>query len=165
MTNTGGDIWELTIPLLDGNYQYKFSFDNWANQTGEVLTSGSSCTVTADGFTNRTLAVSADATLPIVCWASCVDCTTGSIAQNELDALAIFPNPSNGIVYLQGILEAGSFDVFVHDLNGRVVYSTQGFSANEINMNLDLSNLEIGLYSIQIQTVSKIWNIPLMVIK
>lgn len=152
MTNTSGDIWELTIPLMDGNYEYKFSFDNWANQTGEVLTPGSPCTITVEQFTNRTLTVSADATLPIVCWGSCVDCATGSIAQNELDAVSIFPNPSNGTVYVQGTLAAGSYEVLVQDLNGRTVYSTQGFSADAINLNLDLSKLETGMYAIQIIT-------------
>jgi hypothetical protein len=152
MMNTSGDIWELTIPLMDGNYEYKFSFDNWANVTGEVLTEGSPCTVSADGFTNRTLTVSADATLPIVCWASCADCETGSIAQNELDAVSIFPNPSNGTVYVQGTIEAGNYEVTVFDLNGRSVYSTQGYSADEINLDLNLTSLESGLYSIQLTT-------------
>ena len=62
MTNIGNDVWELTIALMDGNYQYKFSYDNWANLTGEVLTPGLPCTVTEGEFTNRNLNVTADAT-------------------------------------------------------------------------------------------------------
>lgn len=73
MTDDNGDgIWELTISLENGSYEYKFSNDNWSGQ--EILTSGSSCTVTNGEFTNRILNVSGDATLPIVCWATCAAC-------------------------------------------------------------------------------------------
>lgn len=74
MSDANGDgIWELTIPLLAGNYEFKFSADAWAMQ--ENLIAGSSCTVTNGIFTNRTLVVSGDAVLPVVCWGACVDCS------------------------------------------------------------------------------------------
>ncbi len=73
MTDSEGDgIWTLTIPLAAGTYEYKFSADNWGTQ--ETLLAGSACTVTNFGFTNRTLVVSADANLPVVCWGACSDC-------------------------------------------------------------------------------------------
>ncbi len=73
MTDPEGDgIWTLTIPLAAGTYEYKFSADNWGTQ--ETLLAGSACTVTNFGFTNRTLVVSADANLPVVCWGACSDC-------------------------------------------------------------------------------------------
>lgn len=73
MSDPEGDgIWTLTIPLAAGTYEYKFSADNWGSQ--ETLLAGSPCTVTNFGFTNRTLVVSADANLPLVCWGACSDC-------------------------------------------------------------------------------------------
>ncbi|MFM7310797.1 MAG: T9SS type A sorting domain-containing protein [Flavobacteriales bacterium] len=73
MTDPDGDnIWEATTALAAGSYEFKFSADNWATQ--EFLQAGSACTVTNSGFTNRTLVVSGDAVLPVVCWGSCVDC-------------------------------------------------------------------------------------------
>lgn len=73
MSDPEGDgIWTLTIPLAAGTYEYKFSADNWGTQ--ETLLAGSPCTVTNFGFTNRTLVVSADANLPVVCWGACSDC-------------------------------------------------------------------------------------------
>ena len=73
MTDANADgIWEITIPLTAGSYEYKFtatSGGSWEN-----LAPGSSCTLTNFGFTNRSLTVSADATLPTVCWQSCVSC-------------------------------------------------------------------------------------------
>jgi hypothetical protein len=70
----GDGIWTLTIPLAAGSYEYKFSADNWGSQ--ETLLQGTPCTVTNFGFTNRTLSVTADATLPVVCWGSCTDCAS-----------------------------------------------------------------------------------------
>jgi hypothetical protein len=73
MTDDDADgIWTATTQLEAGNYEYKFAHDNWAGQ--EALLEGSSCTVTNFGFTNRSLAVSADMVLPIVCWGSCTTC-------------------------------------------------------------------------------------------
>jgi hypothetical protein len=71
MTDVNSDgIWELTISLAEGAYEYKFSYSNWAGQ--ESLMPGSSCTVTSGNFTNRTLTVGlSDMVLPTVCWNSC----------------------------------------------------------------------------------------------
>jgi hypothetical protein len=72
MTDANSDgIWEATIALLPGDYEYKFAYDNWVN-SGEQLIPGSSCTVTNSGFTNRFLTVGTTAmVLPTVCWNSC----------------------------------------------------------------------------------------------
>ena len=73
MSDLDGDgIWTITIPLQAGDYVYKFAADSWTIQ--ESLTEGSSCTATADGFTNRTITVDSDITLPVVCWGSCTNC-------------------------------------------------------------------------------------------
>ncbi len=73
MTDANSDgIWEATTDLAPGTYEYKFSADSWTTQ--ENLLAGSACTVTNSGFTNRTLTVSEDIVLPVVCWGSCVTC-------------------------------------------------------------------------------------------
>jgi hypothetical protein len=71
MTDANNDsIWEATIALLPGDYEYKFAYDNWAGQ--EALIPGSTCTVTNSGFTHRFLTVGSSAmVLPTVCWNSC----------------------------------------------------------------------------------------------
>jgi|694.fasta_scaffold26794_3 1,4-alpha-glucan branching enzyme len=73
MSDANADgIWEITVPLTAGSYEYKFTATSggaWEN-----LAPGSSCTVTNFGYTNRSLAVSANVTLPTVCWQSCVSC-------------------------------------------------------------------------------------------
>ena len=62
MTDSNGDnVWEVTIDLANGSYEYKFSADNWGIQ--ESLLPGSWCTVSNFGFTNRVLNISGDTTL------------------------------------------------------------------------------------------------------
>ena len=73
LTDANADgVWETTLSLPAGTYEYKFAYDNWAGQ--ENLIPGSSCTVTNFGYTNRAVTVSAATTIPTVCWASCVAC-------------------------------------------------------------------------------------------
>jgi 1,4-alpha-glucan branching enzyme len=75
LTDDNGDnIWETTLTLDAATYEFKYSYDAWAGQ--ENLIAGSSCTVTNFGFTNRTLVVSQDSTLDIVCFGSCTSCQT-----------------------------------------------------------------------------------------
>ena len=78
----GDDIWTITIPLQAGAYEYKFAYDNWTGQ--EELIAGSSCTITADGFTNRTIDVTAEAILDVVCWNSCTACNVIVLNQMNL---------------------------------------------------------------------------------
>jgi hypothetical protein len=73
LTDANGDqIWEGTANIAAGSFEYKFTADNWGMQ--ETLLAGSTCTTTNFGFTNRTLVVSGDVVLPVVCWGACVDC-------------------------------------------------------------------------------------------
>ncbi|MEX1189530.1 MAG: T9SS type A sorting domain-containing protein, partial [Bacteroidia bacterium] len=73
MSDANSDgVWEITIPLAAGMYEYKFSYDTFAGQ--ETLVPGTSCTMTTGQFTNRVLDLSSDSTLAVVCWGSCVSC-------------------------------------------------------------------------------------------
>lgn len=94
MTDANADgIWEVTVNIPAGNYEYKFAYDSWAGQ--ENLTPGSSCTMTTGGFTNRTLNLTANTTLPVVCWESCAACTVNS-TPGCTDMSAVNYNPAAG---------------------------------------------------------------------
>jgi len=83
MTDADGDgVWDITIDIANGAYEFKFAADNWGIQ--ENLLAGSWCTVTNFGFTNRTLNVSGDTTLPVVCWNSCDGCSSGPSSYNVI---------------------------------------------------------------------------------
>jgi beta-glucanase (GH16 family) len=78
MSDANADgIWETTVSLPAGYFEYKYSADNWAQQ--ETLPVGASCTATSGQFTNRTLNVNADMVLPVVCWGSCNACVTYNV--------------------------------------------------------------------------------------
>ncbi|PWL31464.1 MAG: hypothetical protein DCO96_04500 [Fluviicola sp. XM-24bin1] len=75
MSDANADgIWDVTLPFTQDSIEFKYAYDAWTGQ--ENLTPGSSCTKTTSGFTNRFLIITADTTLPVVCWDSCVACST-----------------------------------------------------------------------------------------
>ena len=71
----GDSIWETTLVLDTGTYEYKYSVDNFTVE--ENLFDGDSCTVSNFGFTNRILHVDRDTVLAPVCWELCGDCDSG----------------------------------------------------------------------------------------
>ena len=72
MTDINNDsIWEITIPLIAGTYEYKFATDT---VNIESLYENDNCVVTAWGFTNRVLNVTGNQVLDTVCWNRCYSC-------------------------------------------------------------------------------------------
>ena len=70
----GDGVWEGTVSIQSGSsIEYKFLADNWNIQ--EMNDPAASCTNGDPVYTNRTYTVpSADASIPVVCWASCSPC-------------------------------------------------------------------------------------------
>ncbi|HAQ72288.1 MAG: PKD domain-containing protein [Cyclobacteriaceae bacterium] len=73
MTDEDGDgMWESTMTLATGDYEFKFATDAGDQ---EALTAGSDCTLTTDIYTNRTLNVAGTPIwYGVVCWEACLDC-------------------------------------------------------------------------------------------
>jgi hypothetical protein len=71
--NDSDGIWEGTINIQNGDYEFKFAADSWGIE--EALTDGSPCTNTTDTFINRTLSVTGNMTYGPVAWNACpVNC-------------------------------------------------------------------------------------------
>jgi hypothetical protein len=68
------NIWQVTLPIPVGAQEYKFTIGGWNAQ--EALASSLPCTVTNGGFTYRLLNVTTATVLPVVCWNSCLACTS-----------------------------------------------------------------------------------------
>ena len=98
MTDANADgVWEATLSLVPGSYEYKFSRDNWAGS--EQLASGTSCTITSNGFTNRTLVVANQSMVqPTVCWASCAACTTTNPVTEPMTAAPTPTLPAANVI-------------------------------------------------------------------
>ena len=76
MSDDDGDgIWTVTIPLDDGNYEYKFTVNGWSNQEQWPGDGTTECAENADDGTyeNRAFTVAgADMTLETVYWNLCI---------------------------------------------------------------------------------------------
>lgn len=73
MTDDDGDgVYTLDVELNGGTVEYKFTVDGWTDQ--EMFDEGTACTSTIDGYTNRTLEVTGDQVLDVVCWNLCTGC-------------------------------------------------------------------------------------------
>jgi beta-glucanase (GH16 family) len=78
LTDVNNDnIWEITLSVPPGYYEYKFSSDNWNVQ--EDLLNAGNCVVSAWGYTNRFLNITSDTILDLVCWGSCAECISSSV--------------------------------------------------------------------------------------
>ena len=150
MTDVNSDgIWEKTLSLLPGTYEFKFAADNWA--TSENLTVGDPCTITTGNFTNRSLVVgSNDTTLSVVCWGSCSSCVTSSINEISLNDLKAYPNPCNGKFNL---ISAENNKLEIINLVGEVLLVVPVTAGNNM---IDISMLPKGVY--QVMSHSKLGN-------
>jgi hypothetical protein len=134
MTDANADgIWDITVDLAAGTYEYKFTANTGSNW--ENLTPGSSCTITTGGFTNRALTVSADATLPTVCFASCTSCSQAPPTypvtfQVDMSFTGGFTTPTVN----------GSFDNWCGDCHPMSDANADGIW--EVTMNLPAGNYE-----------------------
>ncbi|MCH1533855.1 MAG: lamin tail domain-containing protein [Schleiferiaceae bacterium] len=86
LTDPDGDgVYEADINIAAGNYEFKFTYDNWVGQESLDATLDSACTITTGAFTNRYITIGAsDTTLPVYCWEECTSCATTSTGCTEL---------------------------------------------------------------------------------
>jgi hypothetical protein len=160
MTDADGDnIWEITIPLYGGEYNYKFSHDAWTGQ--EALTDGSACTTTIDGFTNRYVMVEAATELTAVCWASCEACSV-SVAEATLENALVYPNPANNELTIQlAATKNQSTTVRMYAITGQLVY--QANATNTGLQTIPTSNLSEGMYEVQISNATQTFHHKVMI--
>lgn len=101
MTDEDADgIYSITIDLAEGTHEYKFTVDGWNDQ--ENFAGGEACTSTIDGFTNRTIDVSAATTLDAVCWNSCEACATEPQMVNVTFQVNMAETPANPVGVFMG---------------------------------------------------------------
>lgn len=139
MTDANADgIWEVTLPISGASIEYKFTLDGWA--TSEQFAGGESCTVTANGFTNRYLAITGDMVLPVACYASCVDCVNG-INENTAASFTLYPNPANESITVKAdkIAEA----ISITNVVGETVMT---ITPSEFEQVIYISTLKTGVY-------------------
>jgi hypothetical protein len=149
----GTEIYMATLLLdKDSAYDFKYSIGNWTSQ--ELLKEGMTCTTTKSGFTNRTITVSkVNDTIPEVCWESCAKCVTIGVAEQALNNVKVYPNPTTETLFVElgQILEKDS-KILVYNMLGELMISK---SSNQNNgngtINLDTHSLKQGIYLLKIE--------------
>ncbi len=93
-------------------------------------------------------------TIHYLCEDTNIDIYISTTGINENDAIIVaYPNPTNGILYLQGLQAENTVNIF--DMNGKLVYSQNDVQNNS---SIDLTNLNTGLYSVQIKSGKRVIN-------
>ena len=104
MTDADGDgVYEVTVSLLPGAYEWKFTADNWAVQENlDPATSDSVCTITQGAFTNRYMMLggTADTTLEIHGWEQCGNASAFGI-EEEAAGFVVKPNPASDVLFIE----------------------------------------------------------------
>lgn len=158
MDDSDGDgIWETSLELAPGTYEYKFPLDNWA--VDEAFSDGDPCTITdpSGQFVNRFIEVTTDAT---VCfkWQTCIECDASSTRDLTIDhtLFELSPNVTSNfanLYFTENMNEQKT--VLLLNTTGTLVQEIQlGIDADQYQ--LDLSNMAPGLYLVTVQTESKL---------
>ena len=152
MTDDDGDgVYTATLSLLPGNYEFKFTADDWAIQENlDPATLDSTCTLTTGAFTNRYMSIGmADTVLPIQCWEECGPCA--GIGMEEVTAdFIVKPNPASDVLFIENTTGTVS-TVSVYNVTGAKVLADQTFQAEA---RMDVSALPRGMYIVRIQNGS-----------
>jgi len=147
MSDANADnVWEITIPLNTGTYEYKYAYDTWAGS--ETLTAGDPCTVTNSGFTNRSLNVTDNVVMDTVCYGSCLGCGVIHVNEIEENQFTIYPNPVQNSFMIQSSSLVKSISI-IDNTGKRVVLPTVALN-NNVQVNTE--TLSSGIYHVQVVT-------------
>ncbi len=116
-------IWTGVIPLDNGDYEFKFTLDNWAVQ--EQFEAGAACTKTSgdnNEFTNRAITVAGDTQICFT-WNACTDCEGNDPGASTSNVT--FSVDMNGYEgEFTQVYVSGSFNGWAGDAN--LLYDTDG---------------------------------------
>lgn len=135
-----GSVYSITLEVAEGKtFQYKFkNGDGWESPAGECSTGDNNDRVYTTGDT--------DAVLPLVCFNSCSACETTGINPSALfTSLELYPNPTTGVVHLEGLPDE-KLDLEIYDLQGRCLHRQEIQSRNTMDVNLGA--YPAGIYTI-----------------
>jgi hypothetical protein len=153
MEDQGDGVWALTLPLLPGDYEYKFQNgpDGWEEgMTGDCVTGD---------FGNRIITVGdEDLVLDIFCFESCDfpfpdgNCFVSVDEQTLRSGVSIFPNPFKDVVNVRFELATAAENLNIRVVNsiGQTVYSQRLGQIMAENVEINMKDLPAGAYMIQI---------------
>ena len=79
------------------------------------------------------------------------NCDWLSVDENALEQVTVYPNPSNGVVFVESTFSTGNFNLVVTDVNGRTIQT--GLNTISAGMNtINLKDVERGTYFFKLST-------------
>ncbi|MEZ5044480.1 MAG: T9SS type A sorting domain-containing protein [Saprospiraceae bacterium] len=147
----GDGIWQGTYNLSGGNYEFKFTTDNWTNQEG--FEPGGSCTVTdpSGQFINRSLVVDGNVSLCFP-WNSCVSCLVGTTElSTNPNLVKINPNLVTDFTRLTFEPNVGVKALELWDFSGRLVWQNK-IDAGQDQFELSMTPYQSGIYLLRVRT-------------
>ncbi len=158
MTDADGDkIYETTLQLQSGDYEYKFELDNWA--VSEQFADGDPCTITdpSGQFVNRIVHVTGDKT---VCfeWQTCTTCLGVGTKDLVVDHNMFTLQPTlagdfTTLFFAQNVSEEKL--VRLLDATGTLV-ETFKIEGNTTERRLETGTLAKGMYLVYVQAGNRI---------
>jgi len=153
MTDQGNGVYAVTIDL-DPNATYEYKFIN-GNAWGPGI--DESVPAACAQNNNRFVQVGAsNLTVPLVCFASCIECQVG-VEDNALaQAVALYPNPSNGIVNFDFNFESPTnIAITIYNALGHVVAEVQETSMTTGTSRLDATQWASGIYTVRVSGMNE----------
>ena len=148
----GSSIWERTIDIPVGSYEYKFlNGDAWGGE--ESLPNSASCASGKDGNRKMTVGIS-DMKLDTVCFKHCIKCAAvlADADANFDRSLTIFPNPTNGILNLNYHFDREtSVQVRIRNLLGELLYESGLQRVSSGTAVLETGHLPAGTYLLELR--------------
>jgi len=132
---------EISLTVTGGAGEYEIFWDNGA--------SGSSI----DGLEVGDYTVSVtdiSFCFPPIEFTYSITGTTSAKDINENDQILIYPNPSNGLIYLTSDKFSGQTDIIIYSIDGKVVYNESRNFYKDSPNEIDLNGLESGIYMVKL---------------
>lgn len=143
------DIYEITVNMYVGDYQWKFFNGRGGDEDGETgnFKTGGCGDDNGLGGYNRIInltGITKDTILPPFKYNACTWSTPGSVKGLNKNSFSVYPNPSKGNVNIQFAVEGETYTANLMDMNGRIIASEIG--RDQISFN----NISKGIYLIQV---------------
>jgi len=135
-----GAVYEYIAFVNAGAYQFKYINGNAVNKEETVP---SACATS----NNRTMTISKDTVLSVVCFGSCSACSPNGIFEQQANKeLAVYPNPSSDFTVLKFNDGDLNHTIQIKDISGKTVRSYNNF--NKAELRIEREELNAGVYFI-----------------
>lgn len=144
MTSLGDNVWSISIEYpassVGQTQLFKFVNGDWGSNEGtstSAIADDGCGTDDGAGNINRTFVIPAANETICFQWDLCAACASGSIANNAIESVNVYPNPAKDLINFQVALNGiNAADVVVTDLSGRVVSTSSVVAGTELNLNI-----------------------------